>query len=86
MIDRDPPEQKGIINKGTKVIDGLDQHLVGRRRDDGGMGLGVFIAKTLLERTGGEVSFGNYRDPGGRIGGAEVAIAWPRGILDLSIQ
>jgi len=68
------------------VLSSLGDPYVTTRRDDGGMGLGVFIAKTLLERTGGEVSFGNYRDPGGRIGGAEVAIAWPRGILDLSIQ
>jgi len=68
------------------VLGALGDPYVTTRSNDGGMGLGVFIAKTLLERTGGEVSFGNYRAPDGRIGGAEVAIAWPRGILDLSKQ
>ena len=38
-----------------------------------GMGLGFFIAKTLLERTGAEVEFAN-----GRRGGAVVAARWPR--------
>jgi two-component system sensor histidine kinase RegB len=28
-----------------------------------GMGLGLFIAKTLLERTGGELAFSNAADP-----------------------
>jgi len=39
----------------------------------GHMGLGVFIAKTLLERTKGRVIFGNR--PGG---GARVIVEWPR--------
>lgn len=39
----------------------------------GGLGLGVFIASTLVERTGGKVSFG--RAP---IGGARVEASWPR--------
>lgn len=38
-----------------------------------GMGLGFFIAKTLLERTGGDVSFRN-----GREGGARVIVRWAR--------
>lgn len=38
-----------------------------------GMGLGFFIAKTLVERTGAEMTFGNAFD-----GGASVTIAWPR--------
>ena len=37
-----------------------------------GMGLGLFIAKTLLERTGAKVTFGN-----GRPHGAVVAARWP---------
>ena len=31
--------------------------------ESGGMGLGLFIAKTLLERTGAEVEFANGDDP-----------------------
>ena len=52
------------------------------------MGLGLFIAKTLLERTGAELSFANARDafsprpkPGER-SGAIVEVAWPRRLLE----
>ena len=41
-----------------------------------GLGLGVFIARTLLERTGAKVSFTNRVFPDH---GAVVQIAWPRG-------
>jgi len=40
-----------------------------------GLGLGVFIARTLLERTGARVSFANRVFPDH---GAVVQIAWPR--------
>jgi two-component system sensor histidine kinase RegB len=40
-----------------------------------GLGLGVFIARTLLERTGAKVSFSNRPFPDH---GAVVQIAWPR--------
>lgn len=36
---------------------------VAARREYEGMGLGLFIAKTLLERTGAELSFANASDP-----------------------
>jgi two-component system sensor histidine kinase RegB len=42
-----------------------------------GMGLGFFIAKVLLEQTGGLVKATN--PPGG---GARVAISWARGVID----
>lgn len=42
-----------------------------------GMGLGFFIAKTLIEQTGGHVRAGN-RD----LGGARVSARWPRGAID----
>ena len=48
---------------------GLDEHE--------GMGLGFFIAKVLLEQTGGAVRAQNL--PGG---GAEVAVTWARGVID----
>ncbi|MGJ4880645.1 MULTISPECIES: ActS/PrrB/RegB family redox-sensitive histidine kinase [unclassified Bradyrhizobium] len=41
----------------------------------GGLGLGVFIARTLLERTGAKVSFSNRTFPDH---GAVVQIVWPR--------
>lgn len=45
--------------------------------DKGGLGLGVFIAKTLLERTGAGVAFENRPQ-----GGAAVDISWPRAALE----
>ena len=39
----------------------------------GGLGLGFFIAKTLIERTGGSVSFDNHP----RSGGAFITLSWP---------
>ena len=53
-----------------------------------GMGLGLFIAKTLLQRSGAEMSFANgpELDEGdnrfsGRIG-AVVELTWPRSLID----
>jgi two-component system sensor histidine kinase RegB len=40
-----------------------------------GLGLGVFIAKTLLERSGATVTFQNVASPGT---GARIDINWPR--------
>lgn len=42
-----------------------------------GMGLGFFIAKTLLEQTGGSVKAVNLEG-----GGARVSVSWPRGAID----
>jgi two-component system, sensor histidine kinase RegB len=50
-------------------VGALDQHE--------GMGLGFFIAKVLLEQTGGMVKADN---PEG--GGAQVSIRWARGVID----
>ncbi len=54
-----------------------------RRPEYQGMGLGLFIAKTLLERSGAELSFANAHDafslqpePGKRCG-AIVEVTWP---------
>jgi two-component system sensor histidine kinase RegB len=42
-----------------------------------GMGLGFFIAKTLIEQTGGHVRARNRE-----AGGARVSVRWPRGAID----
>ena len=52
--------------------EGLDQ---GQRQGDH-MGLGIFIAQNLIERTGGTVGFSNND-----YGGAEVRVSWPRSVL-----
>lgn len=46
--------------------------------DPGGLGLGVFIAKTLLERTGGRLAFHNISANGH----ARVRIVWPRTAIE----
>jgi two-component system sensor histidine kinase RegB len=50
--------------------EGLDQS----PRQGDHMGLGIFIAQNLIERTGGTVSFRNND-----YGGAEARVSWPRG-------
>jgi len=58
-----------------------EPYLTRRRRNDQthrerqGLGLGIFIARTLLERTGAEVTFANRIFPDH---GAIVRITWPR--------
>lgn len=55
-----------------------------RRPEYEGMGLGLFIAKTLLERTGAELTFANASDPfltrqeRPERSGAIVTVVWPR--------
>lgn len=70
----------------SEVLDKLGEPYVTTRPAAGkghsnyvGMGLGFFIAKTLLERTGATVTFYN-----GRSGGAVVAARWPRGSIEAS--
>ncbi|HEY0925033.1 ActS/PrrB/RegB family redox-sensitive histidine kinase [Brevundimonas sp.] len=50
----------------------------------GGMGLGFFIARTLLERTGGKVSVGAGDGGRGQPRGARVAVRWPRPALEVA--
>jgi two-component system sensor histidine kinase RegB len=53
----------------------------------GGMGLGFFIARTLLERTGGAVSVGQglpQSDARGASRGARVAVRWSRSALEVA--
>ena len=52
--------------------EGLDQN----QRQGDHMGLGIFIAQNLIERTGGTVGFSNND-----YGGAEVRVSWPRSVL-----
>jgi two-component system sensor histidine kinase RegB len=51
----------------------------GSKSQHSGMGLGFFIAKTLLERTGAHVEFKN-----GKGGGAVVAARWPRAKIEVA--
>lgn len=51
------------------------------RNGGGGLGLGVFIAKTLLERSGATVRFANAFSEGK---GADVVVEWPRQAMQLA--
>jgi two-component system, sensor histidine kinase RegB len=61
------------------LLDELGTPFISTRQGvEGHMGLGVFISKTLLERTGASVSFGNRS--GGQ-GGASVVVRWPNPVF-----
>lgn len=70
-----------------EVMDSLGEPYVTTRGPGGmkregkaaGLGLGFFIAKTLLERSGAVVSFENRSTP---YTGAEVLIVWPRAAFE----
>jgi len=62
------------------ILPALGEPYVSTRREEGRMGLGVFIAKTLLEQTGADVAFSNAAE------GARVRIRWPRAALEQSEQ
>ncbi len=47
-----------------------------------GLGLGLFIAKTLLERSGAELTFGNGTAPSAGQTGAHVQVVWDQRSLD----
>ena len=49
-----------------------------RENRAGGLGLGLFIAKTLLERSGAKLHFENRSDQPG----ARISIVWPRRLMD----
>jgi len=56
-----------------------------RRPGYEGMGLGLFIAKTLLERSGASLSFANAAAMDGKDGGAVVMVSWPRDRIESKI-
>jgi two-component system sensor histidine kinase RegB len=58
-----------------------EPYVTKRQKEDtaGGLGLGLFIAKTLLERSGATLVFEN-RDP--ENAGARIRVEWPRVLLD----
>lgn len=72
-----------------EVIDRVGEPYVTRRRrlggsdGPGGLGLGFFIAKTLLERSGAGLSLENRVFPET---GAVVRVRWPRAALELDVN
>ena len=77
---------------GRRDIDEREEHEEDGENSYEGMGLGLFIARTLLERTGARVSFANGSDRWGRgkaladpllakPPGAVVEITWPAALI-----
>lgn len=74
-----PPNLLGRI--GDPLMRRRGRSFDPRRPEYEGMGLGLFIAKTLLERSGARLSFANRNDPLGPNPdrtGAVVEVTWPR--------
>ena len=68
VIDDGPGFSPGLLSR-------IGEPYISSRPE--GMGLGIFIAQTLLERTGAEVGFANHRS-----GGAQVVVRWNSSIFD----
>lgn len=78
-----PPQLIGRI--GDPFVRRRRLELDRRKRPEyEGMGLGLFIAKTLLERSGAELTFanGSHRDDDPERRGAVVEVVWPRSKID----
>ena len=63
---------------------------VKNRRSEEGMGLGLFIANILLEKTKGRLKFSNMQqienDGKKRITGAKVEISWERSSIEVLLS
>jgi two-component system sensor histidine kinase RegB len=59
-----------------EVLELLGEPYISTHHESSGLGLGVFIAQTLLARTGATLQFGNVE------GGARVVIGWHRAALE----
>ena len=72
-----------IVDDGAgfpqQVLARIGEPYISGRSGEAGehMGLGIFIAQSLLERTGARVSFANLPD-----GGAQVVVEWRRHVLE----
>jgi two-component system sensor histidine kinase RegB len=71
-----PPDL--ITRLGEPYLTTRARSAEGSEAGAGGLGLGIFIAKTLLGRTGARLSFENASLEGG----ARVKIVWPRKIIE----
>jgi len=64
------------------VLDRLGEPYISTRNTEGDhMGLGVFIASTLLERTGASLEFRNRPE-----GGALARVRWPRARIEATLS
>lgn len=91
ISDDGPGFSSGVIGRiGDPFMRGRQTEAeLSRRPGYDGMGLGLFIAKTLLERSGAELSFANGADPflteseRPVRSGAIVTISWLRSVIEV---
>jgi two-component system, sensor histidine kinase RegB len=80
--DDGPGFSQAILNRlGDPYVSGRPTDRRTKNEPGSGLGLGLFIAKTLLERSGATVTTANVQAPQT---GAKVTITWPRSALERS--
>ncbi|MCB1496414.1 MAG: ActS/PrrB/RegB family redox-sensitive histidine kinase [Bauldia sp.] len=81
IADDGPGFAPGILERIGEPYVTTRGRSVDNRTDEraGGLGLGLFIAKTILERTGARLTMANRERPER---GAIVRITWPRALFD----
>ena len=80
ITDDGPGFAAGILERiGEPYVTTRGPRSAAADPEAGGLGLGFFIAKTLLERSGARLTLGN-REPPSR--GAIVKVVWPRAFMD----
>ena len=67
------------------VLDRIGEPYISSRAGDH-LGLGLFIAQSLLQRTGGRMNVTNIRDEACNVFGGQVIINWSRESLDIRAQ
>lgn len=81
--DDGPGFSNAILDRlGDPYLRGRPTERRTKNESESGLGLGLFIAKTLLERSGATVETTNVSPPRT---GAQVRITWPRSALEQSI-
>jgi two-component system sensor histidine kinase RegB len=90
-----PPDLMGRLGDPFLARRAIKKARQSDRPEYEGMGLGLFIAKTLLERTGAELLFANTNDDFSSItpnptstfrGGALVNVSWPRHLIETKLE
>ena len=83
ITDDGPGFASEVINRiGEPYVTMRGRRRAGEPDAPGGLGLGFFIAKTLLERTGASLSLENRAFP---YSGAIVRVRWARATLELNL-
>ena len=70
------PHRRRRPGFSPEVLELLGEPYISTTQRSDGLGLGVFIAQTLLARTGATLQFDNLRD------GARVTVRWRRATLE----